>query len=111
DGDAEWHHSQGTPTYWLLGPGIAIQQQHFAANGMIFYRAGDRLDPPEALRLLGDSELEAAYRARLDDTSAAATMYPVWRATSLGMAFAGLGLAFVALGQVVNKPAEERTSI
>jgi len=110
DGDAQWHYSQGSPTFGLLGTGMVIEQHHFAANGMIFYRAGERLDPPDTLHLLGDSELEAAYRARLDDTAAASTMYPVWRATSLGMAFGGLGLALVALGQTLSKPSEERTS-
>ena len=111
DGDAQWHYSQGSPTFGLLGPGMVVEQHHFAANGMIFYRAGERLDAPAALRLLGDRELEAAYRQRLDETAGDAAMYPVWRATSLGMAFAGLALAGVALGQVLSTPPEERKSI
>jgi hypothetical protein len=110
-GDAQWSYSQGSPTFGALGTGMVVQQHHFSASGMTFYRGGERLDAPEALRLLGDSELEAAYRARLDETSGDALMYPIWRTTALGMAFAGLGLATAALVEVMRTPSMERRSI
>lgn len=105
-GNARWSYTDSSST----GYSTTYRTHNFSAGGLTFYRNGERLRPKEVLELLDDGELQGEYTKKLDSTSSAHTAYPILRNSALVMAFGGLALSGVALGQVLSWSQEERAN-
>jgi hypothetical protein len=96
-GSARWMYQTSTPGFYST----TVTTHRMQSSGITVYVGDRHLSAVESVDLLEDMELRASYRRELDRTAGAHRMYPFWRNLSLGMGFAGLGMAGVGLTKVL----------
>jgi hypothetical protein len=85
---------------------MTVQTVTWRGGGVAFYQGGEPLLPREAALRLDDRELLSAYDAKLAHTKGASVGYEASRDSALILAFGGLALTLVALGQAVAQSSQ-----